>query len=209
MSVILLTVTKAENVTVSPSENRGFTVSEIKKVVPFGSGSKVMYLVRGRELPYEVDQNPSEIAVLSGAPASNPSALAQSIVLVLDSANHSVVGTHNLVQLDGTEFTLPDNAIVKRSWREVQTTFTSPTADAATIALGIETDDVAGILAAIDIADGGNPWDAGLHENIQVGTTATMSVKTTATGRHIQAVIAVEAITAGIAAIVVEYVVTE
>ena len=106
----------------------------------------------------------------------------------------------------GLGVTLPDNAIITRSWYEVITTFTSAT-DAATIALGIPTDDVAGIKAAIAISNGANPWDAGLVEGIQDGTAAAFTVKTTA-ARELTADVAVEALTAGVAILFCEYVIS-
>jgi hypothetical protein len=92
---------------------------------------------------------------------------------------------------------VPDNALIVRSWYEVITTLTSGGADAATVALGVETVDEGGIVVAIAISDGSNPWDAGLHEGIQDGTVANFSTKTTAAGRRLVANVAVEALTGG------------
>lgn len=103
---------------------------------------------------------------------------------------------------------MPDNAIVVRSWYDVLTTFADGVADAATIALGVETDDVGGIVVANDIADVGNPWDAGLHEAIQDGTVANFSTKTTAAGRRLQADVAGVALTAGKLVLVADWVTT-
>ena len=100
---------------------------------------------------------------------------------------------------------LPNNAIVIRAWIEVVTTCTSGT-DAATIAIGINTDDVAGIVAAIAISDATDPWDAGNKEGIQDGTAANFSVKTTA-ARELEIQIAVEALTAGKFILFAEYVI--
>ena len=108
----------------------------------------------------------------------------------------------------GLGATIPDNSIVTRSWYEVLTTFQSPTTDAATIALGIPTDDAAGILAAVDINDGGNPFDAGLHEGIQDGAAANFTTKTTA-ARELTLTIGVEDITAGAMVVFCEYVVSD
>lgn len=104
--------------------------------------------------------------------------------------------------------TLPDNAIVTRAWYEVLVTFADGVADAATIALGIETDDVAGIVAAVAISGGGNVWDAGLHEAIQDGTVTNFTTKTTAAGRRLQADVAGVDLTAGRLILNVEYHVT-
>ena len=107
----------------------------------------------------------------------------------------------------GLGVTLPDNAIVIRSWYEVITTLTSAT-DAATVAVDIPVDDPAGIVAAIAISDVSNPWDAGLHEGIQTGTAANASVKTTL-ARELSVTIAVEAVTAGKFILFCEYVVSD
>jgi hypothetical protein len=101
---------------------------------------------------------------------------------------------------------LPDNAIVVRSFYEVLTTCTSAT-DAATIALGVDTDSEAGIKAAVAISNGANAYDAGLHEGIQDGAVANALTKLTAL-RELCATVAVEALTAGKLRIYAEYVVS-
>jgi len=118
----------------------------------------------------------------------------------LDATSGLTIDTHNL------SLTLPDNAIVTRCWYEVQTTFKSAT-DAATISLGIATDDVAGLVAAIAISHVSNPWDAGYHDGIQDGTAANFSQKTT-DSRTIDAVVNGEALTDGLAEIFIEYIVS-
>lgn len=102
-------------------------------------------------------------------------------------------GAIGAISLRGAD--IPDNSRVVRSFYIVGTTFTSAT-DAATISIGLPTDDAAGIVAATAISGGGNIWDAGAHEGIQTGTAATFSEKTTA-ARTPTATIAVEALTAG------------
>ena len=103
-------------------------------------------------------------------------------------------------------FTLPSNAIVIYSFIEVLTTFVSAT-DAATIALGIASDDPSGIKAAIAISDGSNPWDAGFKDAIPDRAAANMTTKTTAS-RKVQADVAVEDITAGKLNLFLEFVVS-
>jgi len=102
--------------------------------------------------------------------------------------------------------TLPDNAVIVRAWYEVITTLESST-DAATIALTIPTDDVAGIVAATAIS-AATDWDAGNHEAIQDGTAANFAEKCTA-AREITATIAVEDVTAGKFILFAEYVVSD
>jgi hypothetical protein len=103
--------------------------------------------------------------------------------------------------------TLPDNAMVVRAYYTVMTTFTSAT-DAATISIGIPTDDAAGIVAAIAISNGANPWDAGNAEGIQDGTAANFSEVCTAE-RAITFTVAVEALTAGKVILFLEYVIVD
>ena len=103
---------------------------------------------------------------------------------------------------------LPNNAVVTRAYYYVETTFTSAT-DAATIAIGVNTDDAAGLKAAVAISDGSNPYDAGWHECIQDGTAAAFSEVTTAAGRSVEFVVAVEALTAGKAVLFGDYVIVD
>ena len=110
----------------------------------------------------------------------------------------------------GLGVTLPDNAIVTRTYYEVITTLTSNAAtDDATVSFDIPVDDVAGLVAATAINAGGNIWDAGYHDGVQDGTAAAFAVKTTG-ARELSVTIGVEAIDApGIVVFFCEYVVTE
>jgi hypothetical protein len=102
--------------------------------------------------------------------------------------------------------TLPNKAIVTRSFYEVITTFTSAT-DAATIAL--QNAQVANAYkSAVAISNGANPWDDGYHEGIQDGTAANFAAKLTAE-RAITIAVAVEALTAGKLVGWLEYVVSD
>lgn len=103
---------------------------------------------------------------------------------------------------------LPDNAIICNAWYEVVTTYTSAT-DAATIALGVTTNDATGIEGATAISAMGDIWDAGLHNTDVDGSTAsTYTTKTTAE-RALLMTIAVEALTAGKLVLHVDYRVSE
>lgn len=105
---------------------------------------------------------------------------------VLDSALNSAIGVH---VLPGCQ--VPAGWIAVAYGYRVITTFTSAT-DAATIALGVQTDGAAGLKAALAISNGANPYDAGI-----VGfVTAAAPVFTTA-ARSLVATVAVEALTAG------------
>lgn len=118
-----------------------------------------------------------------------------------------VAGTYDLVDAyTGAALELPINAVIVDGFARAKTTFTSAT-DAATIALSIATDDVAGLKAAIAISNGANPWDTGINTAlIQTGAAANFAEKTTAK-RKIQAVVAVETITAGVLDVFVRYVI--
>ena len=117
----------------------------------------------------------------------------------------STNASERTVAAHSSTVTLPDNAIVTRAWYEVLTTFTSA-ADTATISIGIDTDDAGGIVVAVAINDGSNPWDAGYHED---GAAANFSTKTTAADRTIDFTVAVQALTAGKLVLFLEYVVSD
>ena len=134
-------------------------------------------------------------------------------------ATYSYADDGGAVSTIGLGVYLPDNAIVTRAWYEVITTLTSNSAnDAATVALTIPTDDANGIVAAIAINDGTDPWDSnsgpggtGYHDAIQDGLlgVTNFSAKTTAE-RELSIVIGVEAIdAAGIVILFCEYVVSD
>lgn len=126
--------------------------------------------------------------------------------LAIATFDPSLTAGERTIAKHGLGVYLPDNAIILRSFYEVLTTLTSAT-DAATIALGVDTDSEAGIKAAVAISNGANAWDAGLHEGIQDGAVANALTKLTAL-RELCATVAVEALTAGKLRIYVEYVVS-
>lgn len=97
---------------------------------------------------------------------------------------------------------VPAKAMITRAWYKVTTTFTSAGADAGTIAIHAESAD--DIVAAIAISNGGNPWDAGKHEGIEIDTAAT-AVETTA-DRTLTVTVGAQNLTAGKLVLWVEYV---
>lgn len=111
--------------------------------------------------------------------------------------NGGAVSTIQLAQ------SLPDNAVVTRGYYDVITPFTGNAG--STIAIGINTDDTAGLLAADVIGTHGT---AGYHTCIQTGTVANFSEKTTA-ARAIEFTIGAFAITAGKLVIFLEYIVSD
>jgi hypothetical protein len=122
-----------------------------------------------------------------------------------DATAGKATGTYNFVDpTTGEDIVLPINAIVTDGFYKVTTTFTSAGADAGTIALGIATDDAAGLKAAVAISNGANPWDAGTFAIIQDGAVANFSEITTA-DRKVNAVVATQALTAGVMLICLKY----
>lgn len=115
---------------------------------------------------------------------------------------------------------IPDNAIITKAWYDVITTFTSPTSDAATIALHVQ--GAGDLVAANDIADSTAPYDAGLHGTLlgypafgadaahdtalEVAALFAGSMLKTTAERELTATVAVEALTAGKLILFVEYV---
>lgn len=204
--IINLTVTQWGNETVS-SLTQGFEISKIGKVSTSGTGSTFFYADPKGTRYVTVAETVAQVAALTGSIDAIPQSLAKRVVLKFDATSGKAIGTYNLVQLNGEAFTLPDNARVLSADYEVQTTFTSAT-DAATISLGIATDDVAGLLAAVAISTG-TPFDAGIKDGIPNHQASTYSEKTTAATRTIDAVVAVEALTAGVLVVILDYAVLE
>ena len=101
---------------------------------------------------------------------------------------------------------IPDNAIIQRVDYEVITTFTSPTSDAATIALSINSAN--DLVTAVDIADSGSPFDAGAPVVTAVTGATAAFVKLTA-ARQVTLTIGVEDVTAGKMRVYVQYVLSE
>lgn len=99
--------------------------------------------------------------------------------------------------------TLPAKAIILDGLVDVVTTCTTAGGDAGTMAIHVE--GAGDIVAAVAVSDGTNPWDAGRHDIIPVGTAAT-SVKTSQ-ARNITATIAGQAFTAGKFHVFLRYVV--
>lgn len=170
--------------------------------VKLNSGATgIMFLYPSGPNAEEISFESTSITTISGLAAlvnlSAPSGTQTYIGVFDPSANSSqrTIAAHNLLDVNGNAIVIPDNSRVWDGFYEVVTTFTSAT-DAATISIGIPTDDVAGILAAAAISTG-TTWDAGAPKAIiQVGTVAAISEKTTA-ARNVNMTVAVEVLTAG------------
>lgn len=91
--------------------------------------------------------------------------------------------------------TLPDKSVVLDGMVDVVTTFTTAGADAGTIAITMGAQAANMIVSAVAVSDGSNPWDAGLHAIVPLGTAAT-AVKLTA-ARAVRVVVGGQAVTAG------------
>lgn len=125
--------------------------------------------------------------------------IAQYAVATFDFAEHGG-GTGDI----GLGVSIPANAVILDGFYDVLTTFASPTSDAATVGLEAGTAD---LIAAVDIADVGNPWDAGRHDLIPDNTAAN-TVKVGTSPVQLIVDIGVEGITAGKAIFVVRYIIT-
>ena len=123
----------------------------------------------------------------------------------LDARNGLAQGTHELTcEDDNSNNFIPKATWIVRAFYYVQDTFVSGT-DAATIALGLPTDDPTGLVAAIAISHASNPWDVGEHEAIPDHTVANFTTRTTDT-RQISATVNVEDLTDGRLQLFVQYV---
>jgi len=101
---------------------------------------------------------------------------------------------------------LPDNAVVTRTWYEVFTNFSSATG-VSSLGLSIPTDDAQGLVAFALASSTG--FGVGYHEGIQVGTAATFAEKTTAEREITFDIASTENLLAGKGTFFIEYVVTE
>lgn len=106
----------------------------------------------------------------------------------------------------GLGIELPDNAYIVRAFYDVVTTFESAT-DAATIALGVNTDDAAGLVISVAIS-AASDWNTGAHDCIPDGAAANFTTQTTGK-REIELVLAVEDLTAGELNLYLEYIVSD
>ena len=106
----------------------------------------------------------------------------------------------------GLGVSLPENAIITRSWYTVLTSLASDDDSTATVALSIPTDEAVEIAAATALSE--NNYATGYHEGIQTGTAAKFSEPTTA-ARELTLTIGEEELTAGKLILFCEYVVLE
>ncbi len=147
-----------------------------------------------RKVKYTVTETPDQILAL----ADGYEVFTGEAVGIIDfSTTGAVTGASYAVErADGAgELTIPAGAVIMNAWYNVNTTFKSAT-DAATIAIGVETDDAAGILAPAAIST--NVFDAGVHATlVDFATVADYTTAATAERRIIYTLAAAEDLTAG------------
>ncbi len=129
-----------------------------------------------------------------------------------DATGGKAIGTHSLAGK------LPVGAIITNVLIDATTTFTSAT-DAATISVGAQS--AGDLVAATAISNSRNIWDAGRHGSLvgnfaldgnaltavaMADTDAATTVKIASTPKALSVAVAVEALTAGVFTIYVEYV---
>jgi hypothetical protein len=175
--------------------DRAITVSDLKGIGILGVDGEKLYNPNAEELP---GFSSSLAATLATADSGTGGGL---VKCEFDATSGAAETAHDLNVL------VPNNAVIVRAFYEVTKTFKSAT-DAAEIALGIATDSAEGIVAAIAISDGTNPWDAGFHDGIPDGTAANFVTKATAS-RQVQATVGGgEALTDGKLNLFIEYVIS-
>lgn len=149
-----------------------------------------------RKVKYTVTETPDAILALAGGYA----VFTGEAVGVIDFATTGATtgASYAVTRADGLgDLTIPEGAIITNAWYNVNTTFKSAT-DAATIAIGVETDDATGIVAAVAISNGGNPWGAGVHQAVpDIATVADYTNIATAERRIIYTLAGAENLTAG------------
>lgn len=152
---------------------------------------------------YEVSESFAAVQALSG---SQPVGVMKAVWGRFDATGGTkVAGTYNLVDpVTGVDIVIPDKSIILDGFTHIKTTFASGT-NAATMSLGLPTDAVAGLKAAIAISNGAAPWTAGKVAIIPVGTVATAVGPITA-DRKVNVTVAVETLTAGIMDVLILYV---
>lgn len=190
---VLVTLTKENGNTVSKTK-----LLHVDKILDAEtSGTKVLISYQGDDGRQELLTGTLTLAELNNAINNLPTPGARELIGVFDcTGGGKTAGAYNFKDLAGNDLVIPDNSRIIDGFYEVTTTFTSAT-DAATISLGIPTDDVAGVKAATAISTGTTYDAAAPKAVIQDGTLTNISEKTTA-DRPFQATVAVETVTAGV-----------
>jgi hypothetical protein len=145
---------------------------------------------------YTVTETPDQIIALAGGFTLYTG---EEVGVIDFATTGATTGASYIVQrADGLgDMTIPEGAVIMNAWYNVNTTFKSAT-DAATIAIGVETDDATGIVAATAISAGGNVWDAGIHQALpDFATVADYTTAATAVRNIIYTLAGAEDLTAG------------
>lgn len=155
------------------------------------------------KIKYTVSETVAQINLLAGG----FELYSGEVVGYIDSTTGFTTGASYAVQrVDGLgDLAIPADCVIDRAWYLVTETFKSAF-DAATIEIGIETDDANGIVAGTAISAGGNVWDAGKHDAIPDGTGSAITDATTAQRNVIYTLGAAEDLTAGGLILFVHYV---
>lgn len=207
--IIALTVKQVGDLSLTPFEAL-FDTQWMKATKALGANDTTFFYPWDPELGQNggmkkivVNEAYATVKALAQASENGPGLVKEAWGL-FDATGGKSVATHDIIDLaTGQPMILPENSIILNGFANITTTFTSAT-DAATIALGVQTDSAAGLKAAIAISNGANPWDAGKTALIPVGTAATALGPITA-GKKIQAVVAEEALTAGVMKLYLQY----
>jgi len=189
--------------TLTTPESMGFNEAFMSEIKAIGADTQFKSAIDG--LIYLVDEPLATVLANFMVAGKTGVAVAVGVIDMAIVADRTIA-THDVKDMFGNALKLPKGAIVINGRVKVATTFTSAT-DAATIALGVETDSAAGLKAAIAISNGANPWDAGVQTAlIPVGTAATYLSGITA-DRKVQFVVAAEALTAGKMYVFIDYII--
>ena len=172
----------------STLHNAAETISALDPIYWDSVNEKATTKAIGIRIGYARDDAASSATTVNVVVEDPRWASAIDVVAVLDASLNSTIATHNL---PGAK--IPAGFVVKSFTYEVLTTFTSAT-DAATIALGVQTQDDDCLKTATAISTG-TTWDA-ISPATPVQGNAAAVIRTTSE-RSITAKIAVEALTAG------------
>lgn len=200
MATVKLTIVSIQNDT----GRAGAALFETTKMYypqAVAAGTQFNHDVQGRTESVVVSETLTQIAALTGqAPYGT---IANQLIAVFDAAGGKAVGSYGLLTPSGAAAILPSGAVVTKTYWRVVNSFTSGSS-LAQIALGVPTDAVAGIKAALVISNAafqvGTPNAAG----IQDGAVANFMTKITA-DRQITAAVSVEALTAGKLVLVIDF----
>lgn len=142
--------------------------------------------------------------LIAGAFDDNPAKTGANKKLMFAKATYDFAVHGGAIGAIGLGVFIPANAIIVDSLIQVITTCKTADADAGTMAISVL--NANDIVSAIAVSDASNPWDAGLHAGVPVGSAAT-SIALSTTAKEITATIATKAFTAGKFNVFLQYVI--